>query len=258
MYAIRSYYAWDVILSNYKYNYIRINKLFDIDNIQQGQTVLITLNMLCKYQKHIKKYIKKQSKKVLLILDESDNISNPNSKRTKAILNCFRKVKYKTLMTGTSTRNNISEVATQFELLYNNSINMLSECRYIYQIDKESKEKELKEVYNEYYMKPILAYKKGYKLFSESHLPEKITVFGVGQKTQDIFNADILKNMIDKTIITKTFREVTGKDLYEIIQETCSFNNAEYNLYLKVIKDFHEMKYLFTSTGNLRQRNNFV
>ncbi len=243
--------TWDVILKNYKYDYIRINKLSDIDNIQHGQMVLVTLNMLCKYQKQLKKYIKMQSQKVMLVLDESDNISNPNSKRTKAVLNCFRTVKYKTLMTGTSTRNNISESATQFELLYNNSINMLSESRYIYQIDKETKE--LKEVCNDLYMKPIPAYKKGYKLFSESHLPEKITVFGVGQKTQDIYNSNVLKNIIDKTIITRTFREVTGKDLYEIIQETCYFNDAERELYRKVIEEFYDMKYLFSSTGNLRK-----
>lgn len=243
--------TWDVILKNYKYNYIRINNLQDINNIQNGQMVLITLNMLCKYQKQIKKYIKIQSQKVMLILDESDSISSPNSKRTKAALNCFRTVRYKTLMTGTSTRNNISESATQFELLYNNSINMLSESKYIYQIDKETKE--LKEVCNELYMKSIPAYKKGYKLFSESHLPEKITVFGVGQKTQDIYNSDVLKNMIDKTIITRTFREVTGKDLYEIIQETCYFNDAERELYRKVIEEFYDMKYLFSSTGNLRK-----
>jgi hypothetical protein len=126
--------TWDVILKSYKYDYIRINNLFDIDNIKHGQMVLITLNMLSKYQRHIKKYIKKQSQKVMLILDESDSISSPVSKRTKAVLNCFRRVHYKTLMTGTSTRNNISEVATQLELLYNNSVNMVSECRYIYEI----------------------------------------------------------------------------------------------------------------------------
>jgi hypothetical protein len=243
--------TWDVILKNYKYDYIRINTLADINNIQHGQMVLITLNMLCKYKKQIKKHIKMQSQKVMLILDESDNISNPNSKRTKAVLDCFRTAKYKTLLTGTSTRNNISEAATQFELLYNNSINMLSESQHLYQVDKTTKE--LTEVHNENYMKPIPAYKKGYKLFSESHLPEKITVFGIGQKTQDIYNADVLKNMIDKTIITRTFREVSGKDLYEIIQETCYFNEAERELYRKVIEEFYSMKYLFSSTGNLRK-----
>jgi len=243
--------TWDVILKNYKYDYIRINSLSDINNIQHGQMVLITLNMLCKYQKQIKKYIKKQSQRVMLILDESDSISSPNSKRTKAVLDCFRRVKYKTLMTGTSTRNNMSEVATQLELLYNNSVNMLSESQYIYQEDKKTKE--LNEVRNKMYMQPIPAYHKGYRLFSESHLPEKITVFGVGQRTQDIYNSNILKNIIDKTIITRTFEEVTGKKLYEIIQETCYFNTAESELYRKVIEEFYEMKYLFSSTGNLRK-----
>ena len=243
--------TWDVILANYKYDYIRINNLSDINNIQNGQMVLVTLNMLCKYQRQIKKFIKKQSQKVMLILDESDSISSPNSKRTKAVLDCFRRVKYKTLMTGTSTRNNISEVATQLELLYNNSINMLSESKYIYQEDKKTKE--LQEKLNDRYMKPIPAYHKGYRLFSESHLPEKITIFGIGQRTQDIYNADILKTLIDKSIITKTFEEVTGRKLYEIIQETCYFNEAERELYRKVIEEFYEMKYLFNSTGNLRK-----
>ena len=43
-----------------------------------------------------------------------------------------------------------------------------------------------------YYGMPIPAYKKGYRLFANSHLPEKITVFGVGQRNQDIYNADEL------------------------------------------------------------------
>jgi trans-aconitate methyltransferase len=263
--------TWDVILTNYRENYIRINCMEDINNIQRGQIVLITLNMLSKYQRQIKKYIKKQSQKVMLILDESDNISSPTSKRTKAVLNCYRTVKYKNLDTGTMTRNNISESATQFELLYNNSVNMISECSEIYYMGKDSKSKN--ELYSEvelygvgdkdnpclckdknpYYLKPIPAYNKGYRLFSASHLPEKITVFGVGQKTQDIYNADILNNLIDKTIITRTQEEVTGRKLYEIIQETCSFNPAELDLYTTVIEKFHEMKYLFTSTGNLRK-----
>jgi trans-aconitate methyltransferase len=247
--------TWEVILTNYRHNFIRINNMDDINNIKRGQIVLITLNMLSKYQRQIKKFVKIQNQKVMLLLDESDSISSPTSKRTKAVLNCFRKVKYKSLATGTSTRNNISEAATQFELMYNNSVNMLSECRYIYELDRKTKDKEqtLNEVNNPYYMQPIPAYNGGYRLFSASHLPEKLTVFGIGQKTQDIYNADILKKMIDFSILTRTQEEVTGRKLYEIIQETCSFNSAELDLYTTVIERFYEMKYLFTSTGNLRK-----
>ena len=49
---------------------------------------------------------------------------------------------------------------------------------------------------------PIPAYKKGYRLFANSHLPEKITVFGVGQRNQDIYNADELDRLLGKTVIT--------------------------------------------------------
>ncbi len=73
----------------------------------------------------------------MLALDESDEISNPHSKRAKSTLSCFRRCRAKLLTTGTSTRNNISEFAPQLELLYNNSINMISWCREVYFYDED-------------------------------------------------------------------------------------------------------------------------
>lgn len=198
----------------------------------------------------IKKYAKSICHKAVLIFDESDNISNQDSKRTKAVLNAFRRLKYKTLMTGTSTRNNIAEIYPQLELLYNNSVNMLSECEYIMERNKDG---ELEDKVNEYYMQPYPAYRKGYKLFTESHIPEKITVFGVSQFTQDVLNADVLKKMIDKTIITRTFEQITGKELYEIKQVTCEMGGEEKRLYKVALDEFYKMEYLFSKTGNSRK-----
>lgn len=45
--------------------------------------------------------------------------------------------------------------------------------------------------------------KHGYTLFSSCHLPEKPTVFGIGERTQDIYNADILDDILAKTVITR-------------------------------------------------------
>mgnify|MGYP001438035379 CR=1 FL=1 len=95
-------------------------------------------------------------------------------------------------MTGTVTRNNISECAPQLELLYNNSYNMLSWAEDLYCYEKDDCEEYLNCSSNPYYGQPFPAYKAGYSLFAESHLPERITVFGVGKKTQDIYNADVL------------------------------------------------------------------
>ncbi len=244
---------WNEVLEQYKIDYTNITKAKDIESIKDNQYVTITLDMLCKYHKQIKRFIKSKKQNVMLLFDESDNISNPYSKRTKAVLNAFRKVKYKVLMTGTSTRNNIAEISTQFELLYNNSYNMISECEYIYEQKKQKEENVLVKNTNEYYQSPIPAYRKGYSLFSASHIPEKITVFGVKQKTQDIYNSKELKNLINKTIITRTFEEVTGKNLYEIKQVFCKFNNSEKELYRKAIEEFYKMEYLFSKTGNSRK-----
>lgn len=243
---------WNDVLEQYGIDYCMIEKLSDIQNIKPGQFVIITLNMMCKYHKFIKRFVKSICQKAVLIFDESDNISNMYSKRTKAVLNAFRRLKYKTLMTGTSTRNNIAEIFPQLELLYNNSINMLSECPDIQERNKENGN-ELEWTSNEYYMKPYPAYRKGHQLFTASHIPDKITVFGVSQFTQDVFNAEYLKLMINKTIITRTFEEITGKNLYEIKQVTCQMGEEEKHLYSIALDEFYKMEYLFSKTGNSRK-----
>ena len=55
---------------------------------------------------------------------------------------------------------------------------------------------------------PIPAYKRGYNLFKASHLPGKATVFGIEKMTQDIYNSDVLDELLGKTVITRTFEEV--------------------------------------------------
>lgn len=242
---------WNDILKSYQMDYIRINKLSDIENIKRGQIGIMTFNMIIKYKRFIKQYIKKQNQKVMLVLDEADSICNPSSKRTKAVLDCFRRVEYKLLMSATSTRNNIPESFTSFELLYNNSINMLSESPYIYVEDKKTKEIERKS--NNNYMKPFPAYKKGHTLFKRSFSPEKATVFGVGKQNQDIYNSDELKRLIDKSMITRSFEEVSGKELYTIIQDTCKFNSNEKDLYKVIIEEFYKLSHMFRSTGNSRK-----
>ncbi len=201
---------WDLVFRNYGMtNYRMIRSLSDLDAVQDGEFVIITLNMLSKYRKQIKRHIKIRNRNVCLVFDESDEMTNPNSKRTKAVLDCFRKVRFKLEMTGTVTRNNISESAPQLELLYNNSYNMISWADTLYYYEKGTDgETYLDATNNPFYGKPIPAYKPGYTLFAESHLPERITVFGVGKKTQDIFNAEVLNKLLSYSVITRTFAEI--------------------------------------------------
>lgn len=247
---------WDLVFKNYGMkNYRMIRTLADLDAVQDGEFVIITLNMLSKYRKQIKRHIKIRQRNVALVFDESDEMTNPDSKRTKAVLDCFRKVRYKLAMTGTVTRNNISECAPQLELLYNNSYNMISWAEELYWYEKDSEgETWLQSGNNPYYGKPIPAYKPGYTLFAESHLPEKITVFGVGKKTQDIFNADALNNILGYAVITRTFAEITGKEIRRIHQVPVSFAPAEREVYTKAMEEFFSMRQrYFALTGNSRK-----
>lgn len=247
---------WDLVFKNYGMtNYRMIRSIADLDAVQDGEFAIITLNMLSKYRKQIKHHIKIRGRKVCLVFDESDEMTDPDSKRTKAVLDCFRRVKFKLAMTGTVTRNNISECAPQLELLYNNSYNMLSWADALYSFEKDGNGEEfLSCTDNPYYGKPIPAYKPGYALFAASHLPEKITVFGVGKKTQDIFNAEALDRLLSYSVITRTFAEITGKEIRRIHQIPVSFAPAEREVYKRAIEEFYSMRSrYFALTGNSRK-----
>lgn len=244
---------WDVVLKNYSLSYVFVERLKDLERIRPGDFVLMTLNQMSKYRRQIKKWVKLHGNKIQLVLDESDEISNPYAVRTKTALDCFRRCRAKLLTTGTSTRNNIVEFAPQQELLYNNSINMICWCKRVYHYDSEAGR-----VYekgdNAYYGKPIPAYKKGYALFSSCHLPDKPTVFGVSERTQDIYNAAELDAILAKTVITRTFEEVTGKDIRRIHQVPVKFSPEERAVYEQVIKEFDRLwRNYFASTGNHRK-----
>ncbi len=243
---------WDVVLPNYGLSYVFLERIEDLKRIKPGDFVLVTLNKLCILRRQIKDWIKRHGQKIMLALDESDEISNPTSKRAKSTLSCFRRCKVKLLTTGTSTRNNISEFAPQLELLYNNSVNMISWSQYTYYYSKEADEMDYD--INPYYGHPIPAYKKGYSLFSSCHLPEKPTVFGIGERTQDIYNADTLNDILAKTVITRTFEEVTGKEIRRIHQVPLTFTAQERAVYDIVMKKFEEVqRTYYASTGNSRK-----
>ena len=243
---------WDVVLPNYGLSYVFVEALDDLLRVKPGDFVLVTLNKLGMLQRHIKKWIKRHHQNIMLALDESDEISNPHSKRAKATLSCFRRCRMKLLTTGTSTRNNISEFAPQQEVLYNNSINMITWCREVYSYDKDSGTMDYD--HNDYYGCPIPAYKRGYSLFSACHLPEKPTVFGIGERTQDIYNANELNDILGKTVITRTFEEVTGKEIRRIHQVPLPFTPEEREVYDIVMKEFERVqREYFASTGNSRK-----
>lgn len=244
---------WDVVLKNYGLPYVFVERLKDLDRIRPGEFVLVTLNKISLFKRQIQKWVKMHGQNIQLVLDESDEISNPGSVRAKSVLACFRRTRTKLLTTGTSTRNNISEFAPQLELLYNNSINMLCWCETTYSYDRED-HRVISHNDNSYYGKPIPAYKPGYSLFTACHLPEKTTVFGIGERTQDIYNADALNDILAKTVITRTFEEVTGKEIRRIHQVPTTFSSAEKAVYQTVIKKFNQLwRNYYSSTGNARK-----
>lgn len=238
--------------TDFGFNVQRVRNLSDLNSVVPGQVVLFTFDALNKYRRFVRKHVKMNSQKVMFILDEADNISNVNSLRYKSVLSCFRKTKHKLLMSGTSTRNNVAESFTAFELLYNNSENFPNHATFMYEEHKKNTivETDFNQVFNPRKGELFSAYTKGFLEFRGSFSPAKTTVFGVTKNNQGVYNKDELRNLISYTMITRSFEEVSHKDLYRIQQETVSFTSDERVLYDEILDEFHKFHALHTSTGS--------
>ena len=129
---------WEPFLKRNSENFIKLTEPSDFRNIQEGTILLLSISMPDKLKKELQRFVKIHSRKICLLFDESDEITNPLAQRTKLSLNLFRRLKYKLLDTGTTTRNNITELYSRIELLYNNSMNMMCFCPETYYQDKNS------------------------------------------------------------------------------------------------------------------------
>lgn len=213
--AIATNMTWVPFLTINRERFRMVRNNADLETVPEGVFLVLSTSMLGKLKRGLAKFIRRTSRKLCLVFDESDEITNPSSQRTRHILTIFRRLKYKILDTGTTTRNNIAELYSQFELLYNNSVNMVCWCSRIYH---ENREKEIEEDSNPYYGEPFPAFR-GHVLFRSCHCPGKATVFGIEKQNQDVYNKDELSCLIGKTVITRKFKDFAGEK-YEVRMHT--------------------------------------
>ena len=239
-------------LINNNIDFINVKSSKQLKNVEDGKVLVMTLGRLSTARKEVKEFVKSKSNKVALIFDESDEITNYKSKRTRAVMNAFRRCKKTILMTGTVTRNNIGEFYPNYELMYNNSFNMMCLVKNIYKQDIKSKK--INRTTNTKIGFPFGAYY-GFGLFKSCFAPTKASVFGIQKDLQDIYNTDYLKTIVENSVITRTFEEVVGvkKKNHTIYVKP---NYAEKTLQDTILNEFQSMCYsYFQTTGNSRKES---
>ena len=247
--AIATNMTWIPFLSVNRERFRVIRAESDLTNVPEGMFLVVSTSMLGKLRRGLVRYVKQTSRKLCLVFDESDEITNPISQRTRNILCIFRRLKYKILDTGTTTRNNIAELYSQFELLYNNSVNMVCWSPQVYH---ENKEREIEEENNTDYGSPFPAFR-GHVLFRACHCPGKATVFGIEKQNQDVYNKEELSELIGKTVITRKFRDFAGEK-YKIQTHTVSPSDGEREVYRVIIEEFCRICELYyNSTGDAKK-----
>lgn len=205
--------------------------------------------------KILKKQLRRISNNVQLVCDESDELSNRSSKRYKATRTAFKNCRYKLLTTGTMTRNNVSELYPQLELLYNNSSDLLDHCSMVYTEEKaKTGESTILSKENENEGKTFNGYH-GFEQFKRCFSPTKSTVLGIKKHTQDVYNYEQLTKIINYTSIIRTFKEVAG-DKYQIKHLTIEPSFEEKTLQETVLKEFQQIVYkYYNNTGNTRKES---
>ena len=247
--AIATNMTWTPFLAINKERYRVIRTYKDLEDVPRGIFLLLSTSMVGKLKRDLMRFVKLSSRKLCLVFDESDEITNPSSQRTRHILTVFRRLKYKILDTGTTTRNNIAELYSQFELLYNNSVNMTCWCSSIYH---ENRDKEIECERNLHCGEPFPAFR-GHVLFRACHCPGKATVFGIEKQNQDVYNKEELFDLIGKTIITHKFRDFAGEK-YKIRTHTVSPSKGEHEVYRVIIEEFCRICELYyNSTGDTKK-----
>ena len=247
--AIATNMTWMPFLTINRERFRMVRNNADLETVPEGIFLVLSTSMLGKLKRGLAKFIRRTSRKLCLVFDESDEITNPSSQRTRHILTIFRRLKYKILDTGTTTRNNIAELYSQFELLYNNSINMICRCSRIYH---ESRDKEIEEDSNPHYGEPFPAFR-GHVLFRACHCPGKATVFGIEKQNQDVYNKEELACLIGKTVITRKFRDFAGEK-YKIRTHAVSPSDGEREVYRVIIREFCRICELYyNSTGDAKK-----
>lgn len=247
--AIATNMTWIPFLSVNRERFRVIRAESDLTNVPEVIFLVVSTSMLGKLRRGLVRYVKQTSRKLCLVFDESDEITNPTSQRTRNILCIFRRLKYKILDTGTTTRNNIAELYSQFELLYNNSVNMVCWSPQVYH---ENKEREIEEENNTDYGSPFPAFR-GHVLFRACHCPGKATVFGIEKQNQDVYNKEELSELIGKTVITRKFRDFAGEK-YKIQTHTVSPSDGEREVYRVIIEEFCRICELYyNSTGDAKK-----
>lgn len=247
--AIATNMTWDSFLkiNNEPYRMIRSAK--DLLNVPERTFLVVSTSLLGKLKRSLARFIKMRSRKLCLVFDESDEITNPTAQRTKYVLCLFRRLKYKILDTGTTTRNNIAEQYSQMELLYNNSVNMTCRCERIYH---ENRDREIESEMNPYYGQPFPAFR-GHVLFKACHCPGKASVFGIEKQNQDVYNKEELFGLIAKTVITLKFKDFAGEK-YKIRMHTVSPSKGEHEVYRVIIEEFCRICELYyNSTGDTKK-----
>ena len=246
--AIATNMTWIPFLTINREKFCIVRSNADLETVPEDVFLILSTSMLSKLRRGLSRFVRRTSGKLCLVFDESDEITNPSSQRTKHILSIFRRLKYKILDTGTTTRNNIAELYSQFELLYNNSVNMVCWCDRIYH---ENREKEIEEKRNPYYGEPFPAFR-GHVLFRACHCPGKSTVFGIEKQNQDVYNKEDLAELIGNTIIRK-FRDFAGEK-YKIRTHTVSPAKGEHEVYRVIIEEFCRICELYyNSTGDIKK-----
>lgn len=249
--------TWAPFLEKYQIPHKVIRSRADLRRVYPGDFVLITLGRVKNYKRQIKLIVKLASRRLFLIYDEAQNSSaleenEEVGKLTKATLACFGSLKYKLLMSGTSINNNVIESYPQLYLLYNGSTNMLCMSKILYHFSEETQK--YIPFQNDRFMHPYSPYMEGLRYFKYSHLPEKLTVFGVVQRRQDILNAEVLRELISYTMITRTFKEVTGKDLERRCELRAGMTQEERALYEVAEKEFYRLEKEYFKSTNMSAR----
>jgi len=248
--AIRG--TWCEALASSSYPFTVIDRLADLERRQGKGLFLITLDMLVKYRRQLARWAKTRRKRLQVILDEADEISNLSSARTRAVLQALSVARYKLCLSGTMTRNNLAESFPQLYFLAGGTRAFLCDAAQVYE---QGKDGELIARENPSCGEPFPAWKKGLALFKACFSPSRVTVFGLEKRDQSIVNGDALEQICSRFVLVRRFDEIKGCSLARVEHEPCTMRPESTELYRRAREQFDSLRRRFFKSQGVARKD---
>lgn len=199
--------------------------------------VVVTHHTIHKLKRRIR-VAGKRRRLTQMVVDESDEIGNRSTARTRAALTVGKTILKRMIATGTPARNTAGELFTQLDFVFGGSpaFHCVAKTRVIWNPDV----KDLIEVPNPFHGQRYESFR-GLSEFRKAHAPHKPTVLGVQRSIATVPNAEALSRFLKCVRSRLTLEQLRGCNPLEVTTTALPLSPLHASVYEAIVESVKQI-----------------